>query len=140
MANPEAIMRAAQAGPKPPMGGMGGGMPEGMEGPEAAHGAAPEAPEGAGLDSMVESLKGVGAFLQAQGPAAQEAMGHFQALLQSMSQIGGGKAPEGAPQPQPDAAPKSGGRMELSKVPGTQVLRFWIFRPLHLKRYLIFYG
>lgn len=118
MANPEAVNRMAQA---KPMGGMGGGMPEDMEGPEPAN----EGPKEGGLDTMVESLKGVGAFLHSQGPGAQEAMGHFQALLQSMSKLGGAApgapqgAPAGAPPPQ---EPKGNGRMRMDQLPGTQVL------------------
>ncbi len=121
MANPEAVNRMAQAGPKPM-----GGMPPDMDGaaePQAAPGGAPKE----GLDGMVDALKGVGSFLQAQGPAAQEAMGHFQALLQSMSKLGGGAAP-GSPQEQPPGAPaapaepKGNGRMRMDQLPGTQVL------------------
>jgi hypothetical protein len=80
----------------------------------------PEA--GQGMDGMVENLKGVGEFLQAQGPAAQEAMGHFQALLQSMAKLSGGEAPQGgAPMP----LSKNGdgpGRIHESRAPGVQVL------------------
>lgn len=121
MANPEAVNRMAQAGPKPPMG-----MPDDMDAP-----AAPEGPKD-GLDGMVESLKGVGSFLQSQGPGAQEAMGHFQALLQSMAKMGGGESaggppgapaggPPGAPPTHP-AAPQGNGRMRMDQLPGTQVL------------------
>lgn len=121
MANPEAVNRMAQAGPKP-MGGMGGGMSDDMgDAPPAA----PAGPKD-GLDGMVESLKGVGSFLQAQGPGAQEAMGHFQALLQSMSKLGGGAAPEAPGQPAgapaAPAEPKGNGRMRMDQLPGTQVL------------------
>lgn len=123
MANPDAVMRAAQ---KPPMGGMGGGMPPEMppKPPEAAP-PPPEAPkppmEGGGMDGMVQALQGVGEFLQAQGPGAQEAMGHFQALLQSMATLGGAGGPEGGPMP----LTKDGGgpgRVHESKAPGVQVL------------------
>lgn len=120
MANPDAVMRAAQAGPKPmmggemPMGGMPGGEAGGMP-----MGAPPAAPGGGGLEGMVEALKGVGEFLQSKGPEAQAAMGHFQALLQSMAQIGGGEAPQGMP---PAEEPKESGRVDMGKLPGTQVL------------------
>jgi hypothetical protein len=112
MANPEAVMRAAQ----PPMGGkMGGGMPEHTEGQEAA----PKGPEGAaGLGGMMDSLKGVGDFLKSQGPAGQQALGHFQAMLQAMASLGQGE-PEQATAPEEPAQP---GRIHESKVPGTVVL------------------
>jgi hypothetical protein len=132
MANPDAVMRAAQ---KPPMGGMPPGMPPEMPPKPADPGAPPMPPPGAGpapeggqgMDGMVENLKGVGEFLQAQGPGAQEAMGHFQALLQAMAKMGGEGAPEGAPAPGSAPMPlaKNGdgpGRVHESKVPGVQVL------------------
>lgn len=127
MANPEAVMRAAQ---KPPMGGMPmGGGPEMPPKPPDAAGAPPAPPEapkppegGQGMDGMVQALQGVGEFLQSQGPGAQEAMGHFQALLQAMAKMSGGEAPqEGGPMP---LAKDGGGpgRVHESKVPGVQVL------------------
>lgn len=134
MANPEAIMRAAKSGPpgampgmaKAPMSGapMGGmpGTPPGAPpapGQDAGEGEPPHAgPEGAGLDGMVQALQGVGEFLKAQGPGAAEAMGHFQALLQSLSKLGGGAPPES----QPDVAPQASGRVHESQFPGTQVM------------------
>lgn len=115
MANPEAVMRAAQAGPKPPMGGMPDAPPAGA--PPGAPPAGPKPPEAGGMDSMVSNLEGVGKFLQAQGPKAQEAMGHFQALLQSMASLG----EEGGQPPSPEE-PKESGRMDMNRLPGTQVL------------------
>lgn len=129
MANPEAVMRAAQ---KPPMGGMPPEMPPKPAGgpppPEASAPPPPEAPKppegGQGMDGMVQALQGVGEFLQAQGPQAEEAMGHFQALLQSMATLGGGEAPGGQPGgPMPLTKDGGGpGRVHESKVPGVQVL------------------
>lgn len=111
MASPEAVMRAAQM--KPPMGGMGGGEPPAMEPkPPAAEPQAPQA--GAGLDQMVETLQGVGQFLQSQGPAGQKAMTHFTALLQEMASLGGGQQPQ---------APEEGSRrIPADQFPGVQVL------------------
>lgn len=130
MANPEAVMRAAQ---KPPMGGMPPGkyddgkdaFPGQPNGPAGAP-PAPEAPKppegGQGMDGMVQALQGVGEFLKAQGPGAEEAMGHFQALLQSMASMGG--APGGQPGgPAPLERDGGGpGRVHESKAPGVQVL------------------
>ncbi len=113
MANPQAVMRAAQGGP---MGDKMGGQPESMEGPEAAHGGPAASAKGGGLDSLMQTLQGVGEFLQGQGPAGQQAMGHFKALLESMAQMGqGGEQP---PMDEP-AAPK---RIHESQNPGVQVL------------------
>jgi hypothetical protein len=68
---------------------------------------------------MVQALQGVGEFLKSQGPGGQEAMGHYQALLQSMSGLGG-EGPQ-APKP-PMEEPKGNGRIHESQVPGVQVL------------------
>lgn len=108
MANPEAIMRAAQTQPM-------GAPPADMPGDDAG---AP--PGGGGLDNLVESLRGVGEFLKAQGPAGQVALGHFQALLQAMSQMSGGAQPPQEAPPAPEA--KGNGRIHESQVPGVQVL------------------
>lgn len=114
MANPEAVMRAAQAGPKPM-----GGMPENMEGPEAAHGGPMGAPKGGdGLEGMMGSLKGVGDFLKSQGKAGEAALGHFQAMLQAMAALGQ-EGDQQAPQDQEQPMP---GRVHESKFPGAVVL------------------
>lgn len=114
MADPAAIMRAASAGQQPM---MGAGPSDGAEG-EAPH-SGPEQVNG--LDQMVESLRGVGEFLKAQGPDAQAALGAFQALLQAMTQMGG-KGPEQQPQSAPPQQQQSSGRLHESQFPGAQVL------------------
>jgi hypothetical protein len=99
------------------MGGKMGGTPESMEGPEAAHGD-PAKPAEGGLDSLMQTLQGVGEFLQSQGPQAKQAMGHFQALLQSMAQMG-----QGAPEMGSDMGePEGPRRIHESQKPGVQVL------------------
>ena len=86
MATMDAISRAA--GSAPPDGGMPPGAPSGpsQPGPEA---------EG-GVEALVQNLGAVGEFLKAQGdnPAAQQAMGKLQELIQSLMQLSGGGAPE----------------------------------------------
>lgn len=115
MANPEAVMRAAQAGPKPM---MGGGMPPGGAPDMLPAGGPPKAPDAdGGVDQMVEALQGVGTFLQSQGPAGQEAMEHFQALVQAMAKMGGAEAPQA-----PQGEPQEPGRIHESQVPGVRVL------------------
>ena len=114
MANPQAVMRAAQAGP------MGGQMEQMDDMPAGAPpgGAPPKGPEGDGLGSMMEALQGVGTFLKSQGPGGEQAMGHFKALLQSMAGMGQ-EAPQG---PQMDGEPKEPGRIHESQNPGVRVL------------------
>jgi hypothetical protein len=110
---------------------MGGGMP--MGGPPAPAkpepSPAPAPAGGEGMDAMVGSLESVGAFLKAQqesgNPAAQKAMGSFQALLSDMAALGG-KAPggpEGSGGPMDlEQAPKPEGGIPDSQRPGVKVL------------------
>lgn len=109
MASMDAITRAA--------GGGGGGGPPPMGGgapPDPGMGAG--AP-GKGMDEMVSMLEGVGQFLQAQAqsgnPAATEAMTHFQALLQSMANLGG----EGGAEMPPETPGMGGGVPASGKIP-----------------------
>lgn len=103
-------MRALQGGQGGP-GGMGGmdmeegwapgGMPDprgamprpGQEGEDQDNPMDPEA--------IANGIKGLGMYIQAEdkkgNPAAQAAMGHFQALLGVVAEMVGGQAP-GAPQ------------------------------------------
>ena len=117
MANPQAVMRAAQAGP---MGGYDDGMDRPAGGQENGP-ATPKPPaggqEGDALGGMMQALQGVGEFLKSQGPGAQASMGHFKALLQSMAQLG-----QEAPAPEMGEEPKAPGRIHESQNPGVQVL------------------
>lgn len=110
MANPQAVMRAAQAaGPM--------GYDDAKDRPAGGETNAPAAPDGDGLGAMMNALQGVGEFLKSQGPGGQQAMGHFKALLQSMMQLG-----QEQPQPPAQGEPPAPRRIHESQAPGVQVL------------------